>query len=324
MAQRRPCRNRSSSGPMNGASSANGRHREDEELGDLAARLVGGDGEDRPGERDGERGVAHEVDEVQLDEPREAALAGSGRVRVGPGPAGAGPAAATSQPAPRPGCRARRPARCAMAPIAERVGGPPAGGPRGPRRQRSPAPPRSALSASAGSPASARDAVARDSPATRPCWSPGGTDISARLARGRQLVAAAGEWLDQPVRDQGVEAALALDLVVGQRLECRSRHRRRRSSRSTASRRHAAGGRCPPMPGPCGPDPRDAGRPASCQAHRSATGQSEHRGAAGGADERAQLHDRHAPACGPRAASGGTSPAATVSSARVGDGAAYS
>ena len=85
------------------------RHGEQQEQRHLRAGLVGRDREDRAGEADGQGGVAADVDEVQLDEPRQPALAGPRGAGEGAGPLGARPAttpgeagAADRGPAERP------------------------------------------------------------------------------------------------------------------------------------------------------------------------------------------------------------------------------
>ena len=116
MAQRRPCRKRSSSGPMKGASSANGAIVSTRNSATWAAGLVGGDREDRAGEADGQGGVAADVDEVQLDEPRQPALAGTRGAGEGAGPLGPRPAAAPGDAGRRRRCRDRAPGRPCAAP----------------------------------------------------------------------------------------------------------------------------------------------------------------------------------------------------------------
>ena len=76
-AQRRPCRNRSSSGPMSGASSTNGAMVSTRNRATRPRASSVGQREDGAGERDGEGGIRGDVDGVQLGEPGEPGVGGA-------------------------------------------------------------------------------------------------------------------------------------------------------------------------------------------------------------------------------------------------------
>ena len=97
IAQRRPWANRSRNGPISGATIANGSIVSAEEERHLAPRLAGGDLEEEGArQRDRHRRVAGGVEDVHLDQPGQARLAGTLGVRrplglahrVAAGPAG--------------------------------------------------------------------------------------------------------------------------------------------------------------------------------------------------------------------------------------------
>ncbi len=96
---------------MKGASSAKGAIVSDEELRDLGPRLVGGDGEDRAREAHRQGGVGADVDEVELDEPRQPALPGTLGPGEGAGPLGSGASAPPGNPGPADGAAAHHPER---------------------------------------------------------------------------------------------------------------------------------------------------------------------------------------------------------------------
>ena len=226
---------------------------------------------------------------MQLDDAGQAALAGAGRVGVGPRSARASPAAA-----------ARQPHACRSAPSA------PPGRPG--RRRGAGSVPRGALEA-----------------LLAPCGASGPPTPGTPAAYGvaREPEAPASERLDQPVRDQGVEAALPL---AGRRGPAAASAARGDGpvvrSRSTASRapRHLPVGAVPGLTA--------ARRTLVCRSAGALPGAQVGDGAVvaarcpGGADQRPELHHGDVPRARPSRGSAGTSAAARAGSARVSAGAA--
>ena len=298
MAHRRPCLKRSSSGPMKGASRANGAIVRSRNWATWPRASSVGNGEDGPRQAHRQRGVAADVDEVQLDDPRQAALAGARRSGCRRAPGGPRPGCPVRPALPRRGCRARGPGLCARRPARQRRG-------RRPPARRRPG-------ASVG-------------PTRRRRLGSGWCGRRHQLASRRPGAGSGrrGQRLDQPVRDERVEAALALDRRRRTPLRARragpgpsllAQHRQQRA--------RAAGGRCRATPARAGRARCMPGRPGRLPGAQVGDGAVAAPGRRGRCRPGRRAPSRATLQRGVVARPPARSAAATVSSARVGDGAA--